>query len=180
MSTRYAARFLKNVMITFLVLFIIAGSLVLAQIIFQPFDPLIARLTAWIAWANGIIDTSLITGISIGMIVLAMLVTILPLLNRKRINRQQYAVATQRGVVASLVFFFTQMLYGWAEGLSRFWLIVSIIGVIVVTFVIIETLARLMRSDEVVAFRTDLLASIASGLVSGIVIKMIQVMLGAN
>jgi hypothetical protein len=174
MSTRKALQFLRRVLIVALVLFIITGSMVIVQLMFQPFDPLIAKATEIIAEANGVANTNLITGISIGMLLLAVVASVLPLLSRK-INRRQYLVAAQRGVVAALVFFFSQMLYDWAENLSRFWLIVSIVGVVVLTFVVIETLALLMRKDEEVAFRTDIIASIASGLVAGIVIKLIMV-----
>ena len=177
MTPNRAVLFLKQVLLVFMILFIIAGSLVIVQLMFQPFDPWIAHVTAWIAQANDVANTNLFTGLSIGMLALAVLVTLIPVLSRRKINRKQYAVATQRGVVASLVFFFTQMLYDWAEALSRFWLIVSIIGVVIASFVIIETLSRLMRQNEEVAFRTDILASIASGLVSGIVLKLIMVLI---
>lgn len=174
MSTKKALRFLRRVLIIGLVLFIIAGGLAIVQLMFGTFDPAIAQVTTWIAEANNVANTNLITGISIGMILLAILASVLPLVSRK-INRKQYLVATQRGVLASLVFFFSQMLYTWAENLSRFWLIVAIVGVAIVTMIIIETLALLMRQDEEVAFRTDLIASIAAGLVSGIVLKLIEV-----
>ena len=175
MSTKKAVRFLKQVLVVCLVLFIIVGGLLAVQLIFEPFTDQIILVTDWIAKVNSVVETSLFTGISVGMIVLALVVAFLPLVSRK-INRRQYLVATQRGVLAALVFFFSQMLYTWAENLSRFWLIVAIVGVAAITFILIETLSLLMRQDEEVAFRTDLLASIASGLVSGIVLKLIQVL----
>ena len=175
MSTKRVVTFLKRILVIFLILFIVIGGLVAVQLIWAPFTHEVRVVEAWIASANNFADQDLFTGISLGMIVLALAVAFLPLVSRK-INRKQYMVATQRGVLAALVFFFSTMLYTWAGNLSRFWLIVAIVGVAIFTFILIETLALLMRQDEEVAFRTDLLASIASGLVSGIVLKLIQVL----
>lgn len=138
-------------------------------------DPVIAMATLWLAQANAFLDTSMMTGISAGMIILSLLVLVLPLL-MKGINKPQYTTAVRRGVVSSLVFFVSQILYTWAELQGRGLLIVSMIVVLILSFVIIEFLSRLLKAEHEAAFRTDMLASMASGLVSGIVLKLIEVL----
>lgn len=176
MSLSRAGRFLKRVLIVVLLLAVVAGGLVSVQLVAHPFDREIKLATDWLGQANGLIDRDLMAGLSLGMIVLVLIVAVLPLLMRN-VNRSQYFVATQRGVIASVVFFATQLLYNWAESINRFYLIVAMVGVIVVTFVMVETLSLLMHNEqkEENAFRTDLLASFASGLVSGVVIKLAMV-----
>lgn len=176
MSLSRAGRFLKRVMTVVLLIAVAVGAVVAIQLIAHPFDAQLHMLRTWLAQANTLIDEDLMSGISIGMIALVLLVAVIPLLMRN-IDRSQYVVATQRGVISSIVFFLTEILYNWAEKISRFYLVVAMVGVILITFVIVETLSLLMHSDrkEEMAFRTDLLASFASGLVAGIVIKLIMV-----
>ena len=176
MSLSRAARFLKTVLIITLIVAVVIGALASIQLIAHPFNTQIDLARTWLAKLNTVIGENLMAGISLGMIVLVLLVAVLPLLMRN-VNRSQYFVATQRGVISSVVFFLTQMLYTWAEGFSRFYLILSMALVILLTFVLVETLSLLMHSDrkEEMAFRTDLLAAFAAGLVSGIVIKLIMV-----
>ena len=49
------------------------------------------------------------------------------------VNNKQYFVATWRGVISSFVFLVTQSLYEYAEKISRFYLIVAIIGVVILS-----------------------------------------------
>lgn len=138
-------------------------------------DPVITHGLVWLGEVNTFLDTSMMTGISAGMIVLSLLVLVLPLL-MKGIQKPQYTTAVRRGIVASLVFFVSQLLYTWAELQGRGLLILSMMVVLVLSFVLIEFLARLLRGENEVAFRTDMLASMASGLVSGIVLKLLEVL----
>jgi len=176
MALRRVSRFLRSVLSFFLVLGAAAGIVAFIQSRWHIFDSALAFLESEIARLNGLLETELLTGISLGLLALVAVVIVVPLLMPK-VNRKQFITATQRGIIASLVFFLSQLLYTWAEGYSKFWLIVSMIGIIILVFILIETLSLMMRQDEEVAFRTDLLASFTSGLGASIVIKLIEIMI---
>ena len=172
MSLPQAKKFLLRVGIVLLVLAIIAGILIGLQLLFHPFDEVIATIATWLDTADKTMNQELLTGISIGLIVLILVVFLIPLTLRS-INKKQYLVATQRGIVASFVFLATSWLYDAVEKYNRFWLVVAVAGVALVTFILIEVMALLMKKDEEVAFRTDIVASIVSGLIFSGVIKLV-------
>jgi hypothetical protein len=152
--------------------------LVLAAIesLFHPFTPWINLARARIIEAEGLLTANNLMGISFGMIALTLAVCFFPLL-MPSVNKKQYRTNVARGVLASVVFFFSQALYAWAERLGKLHLIGAMLLAIAVTVIIIEFLALLTRVDEERSLRTDLLSSCAAGLASGIVIKLIEILI---
>jgi hypothetical protein len=175
MSVKRATHFLNKVIaLTFA---IIGIFLVLAVIesLFHPFTPWIDEARVRIADAERLLTANSLRGISFGMIALTLVVCVLPLL-MPSVNKKQYRTNTARGVLASVVFFLSQGLYGWAESFGKLHLIGAMLLAIAVTIIVIEFLALLTRVDEERSLRTDLLSSCAAGLASGIVLKLIEVL----
>lgn len=177
MSVRRATRFLRNVIIFALALITIFILLAAIELVFHPFTPWINRSIAWFIETEELLSVHSLMGISLGMIVLTVLVCLFPLVMPK-VNKKQFRTTTFRGVIASLVFFFTQLLYTWAETFGNLHLIGAMLVAIIITLIVIEFLSLLSGVDEEVSLRTDLLAAAASGLASGIVIKLVQVLIG--
>lgn len=179
MSVRRATRFLKKTaLIAFLAVLAVA-ILAAIQQVFHPFTPWINQAKGWLAKTERLLGTASIVGISTGMIVLTIFACAVPMF-MSRVNKTQYRTDIVRGVIASVVFFLTQTLYGAAERYGKLSLIFAMALAIAVTMVIIEFLSLLARNDEEISLRTDLLGAVASGLVSGIVIKLIEVMVIQN
>lgn len=175
MSVRRATRFIDRVItVTLVAIFLVLLGAVVERF-FHPFTPLIDRALAWVDKTEALLGEESLMGLSLGMIVLTVSVCLIPLF-LPRVNKTQYRTSTVRSVLASVVFFFTQILYGWAESFGRLHLIGAMLLAVVATLVIIEFLALLTRDDQEVSLRTDLLAAAASGLASGIVLKLIQVL----
>lgn len=137
------------------------------------FAPLLNPATIWLTQANQFLDKSMMTGISVGMIVLALLVLFLPLLMKGTLKKQ-YLTAVSRGTIATFIFYISQRLYSWAEKFGKSYLILSISLVIFCSFVIIEVFARFKKSEEEASFRTDMLASMSAGLVSSIIFVLLR------
>jgi len=175
MSVRKATRFLNRVLEATLTLCVLAVVIALAERFFHPFSPLIDRISAWMNRTEKLLGKDALMGISVGMIALTVAVTLFPLFLRG-VDRRQYRTNTVRGVIASVVFFFSQALYGWAEQYGQLHLLGSMLFAIAVTLVIIEFLALSTRIDEEVSLRTDLLSAAASGLASGIVIRLVSIL----
>ncbi len=176
MSVRRATRFLNNVLIVSLV--IVCAIVILAAVenVFHPFTPWLQGVKDWLVNAERTLNKTALMGISFGMVVLTLGACLGPIF-LPRVNKQQYRTNTVRGVIASVVFFFTQLMYDWAENFGKLHLIGAMVAAIVVTMIVIEFLSLLTRVDEEVSLRTDLLASVASGLASGIVIKLIGIII---
>jgi len=174
MSVKRASHFLNKIMAVSVLA--VTAVIILAAIerLFHPFTPWIQAAERWISESERMMSGNSLMGISLGMIVLTVLVCLFPLLLPK-VNKKQYRTSTVRGVIASVVFFFTQLMYAWAEQFGKLHLIGAMLLAIIITVVIIEFLALLTRIDEEVSLRTDLLAAAASGLASGIVIKLIEI-----
>jgi len=174
MSVQRAKRFLNRVLVITLLFTMFAVIFAAIEQRYQPFAGQIKTVTDWLSGTEKLLSSNEIMGISGGMIALTLLVCLFPLFMRK-VNKKQYWTNTVRGVIASVVFFFTQIFYAKAEKLGQLHLIGAMVLAIVITLVIIEFLSLLTRNEEEVSFRTDLLAAAASGLASGIVIKLIGV-----
>jgi hypothetical protein len=176
MSVKRATDFLNRLITaTFAILGILA-VLAIVERFFHVFTPWIKKAAKWISDSEKLLGGNSLMGISFGMIVLTLLVCAFPLFMPK-VNKKQYRTNTIRGVIASVVFFFTQALYAWAESFGSLHLVGAMLLAIVLTILVIEFLSLLTRNDEEVSLRTDLISAGASGLASGIVIKLIEVML---
>ncbi len=175
MSVKRATRFLNSVMVVTIIIVCAAVVLAAVEELFHPFAPWIKQAGRWFDKTERLLSGNSLMGISFGMIALTVIVCILPIF-MPRVNKQQYKTNTVRGVIASVVFFFTQAMYAWAERYGKLQLIGAMILAIIITMIVIEFLSLLTRIDEEVSLRTDLLAAAASGLASGIVIKLISVL----
>ncbi|MBN2811332.1 MAG: hypothetical protein JXP39_05510 [Spirochaetales bacterium] len=174
MSVKRAARFLNRIIEATIILFGIIVILALVQHGTGIFTPILREFSNRMAQAERLLDKRTMLGISSGMIVFTLASLLFPLFLR-RVNKAQYRVNTLRGIISSVVFFFTQMLYSWAALKSRLHMFASMALAIIATLVIIEFLSHLISNEEEVSFRTDLLSAASSGLAAGIVIRLIQI-----
>ncbi len=169
-----AVRFLGKVLLTILFFALIGGIFFILQTFFHLFDGIISYVNQDISKVNSSLSQEALAGISFGAIALVVFILLFPLL-MKGIKRKQYWISIQRGIISSLVFFLSQAGYQYAERFSRFYLFLSIAAVIVITLIFIEVLALSIRKEKESEFRTDIIAAVVSGLVFGILIKLILV-----
>lgn len=169
-----ATRFIIRVLKVTLVLVLIGLVLYAIQYFFHAFDSQIAVVNSYISKINGTLSEQAISGISLGTLALVIAATFIPFF-MKGIHKKTYWKSLGRGLVSALVFFISTSIYEYAEKISRFYLLLAIIGVIVITFVLIEALSLSMRDEEEVAFRTDIFASIVSGLLFGVLLKLAMI-----
>lgn len=176
MPLNRAARFLRRVLVATVVAAVAVGAFIAIQLLFNPFGPQVAQAVAWLKEGDSLAKRQLMQGLSFGMIALTIAVGIIPLMMRN-VDRKQYLVSMQRAIIASIILFATQALFDWAEKLGDFYLIAIMVGVILVAFVMIETLSLMMRQEHEVAFRTDMLACTSASLIAGIIFKLASVLI---
>jgi len=148
----------------FLFLVVVLGTLVWgAQMIWHPLDPIIAYVNQDVGAVGATLSNQVIAGVSLASLVLFLILMLIPLAIRG-VNNAQFLGSFARGILSSMVFLVSNWLYGELEGLGRFWLLVGIFLMVVVTVVLIELITRAGKRQDEVNTRTDLMASITSGL----------------
>jgi hypothetical protein len=158
--------------VRFAVILVMLGAILAGvQIMWHTFDPIVNFINQDIGAAGATLSNQVVAGISLGVLVLFLILMLVPLLLRG-VDNKQFLGSFFRGILASMVFLASDYLYGQLEHLGRIWLVVGIVGSVVVTFFLIEIITRAGRSQHEVSTRTDLLASITSGLAFSLLLKL--------
>jgi hypothetical protein len=166
-------RYLRRLWRASLVLGLLALLLFGVQSIFHPFDAAIARVLAYAEGLDANLSHETFAGISIGSLVLILAICLFPFL-LKRIDEAAYLRGLWRGIIAAAVFFLSSKLFELAAGANRIYFLLSILGIIVLTIIVVEGLSLAVREEDERSFRTDITASIASGLLFGVLVKLME------
>ena len=156
----------------FLFILTVLGALTWGvQMIWHPLDPVIAYVNQDLGAAGATLSQQAVAGISFASLVLFLILMLIPLALRG-VNNKQFLGSFFRGILASLVFLVSDWLYGQLESLGRFWLLVGLGLTVIVTVVLIELITRAGREKHEVETRTDLMASVTSGLAFALLLKL--------
>jgi hypothetical protein len=165
--------FIRKLVLVLVALALLGLVLAAAQVIFHPFDPVLA----WASTSVGDLDSKMsheaFKGITIGSLALIVAICIFPIF-LSRIDEKAYARGLWRGLVSAAVFYLSTELYNMAYESGRIHFIISIIGVILVSTIVIEGVSLAVKEDEERSFRTDIVSSIASGLLFSVLLKLGQ------
>jgi hypothetical protein len=156
-----------------LALGLLALVLYLVQAIFHPFDEAIARSLAYAEGLDANLSHEAFAGISMGSLVLILAICLFPFL-LKKIDEAAYLRGLWRGLVSAAVFFLSTKLFALASGASRVYFLLAAFGIIVLTLIVVEGLSLAVREEDERSFRTDVAASIASGLLFGVLVKIVE------
>jgi hypothetical protein len=113
-------------------------------------------------------------GISTGTLFFIAILIVLPILMRK-INTRSYFKNLFQGVISSLIFFISQTIYLLCEKVSKFYLLVAIIGIAVITLILIKIVSSMYKKEaDQIEFRTAYIASITAGLIFSVLLQLIS------
>lgn len=159
-------------MLGFLFILVVLGTIAWGvQMIWHPLDPFIAYVNQDVGAVGATLSSQMVAGVSLASLVLFIIFLMIPLAIRG-VNNRQFLGSFTRGVLSSGVFLLSDWIYGELGKLGRFWLLVGIVLMIVVTVVLIELITRAGRESDEVNTRTDLMASITSGLAFSLLLNM--------
>jgi magnesium-transporting ATPase (P-type) len=150
---------------------VMVGMLALVQILFHPFDLVLKEADRELAMADRTLSTNMVAGVSIGSLVLVAAVAALPLM-RKGVRRKQYGLSFWRGLLSSAIFLATDRLYHFVKGLGVLYFSATLAIFVAATIVLVEVFSRAGRKEQESDTRTELLASIVSGLVFGLLVQL--------
>lgn len=156
----------------------VVAVLAVAQILYHPFDFALETAEKGLSMADVTLTKDAIGGISTGSLVLVGLVAAIPLLKRG-VRRRQYGVSFWRGILSSAIFLATDKLYRYVQSLGVLYFSATVAIFIAATIVFVEIVSRAGRADDESDTRTELLASIVSGLVFGLLVQVAEYALGA-
>jgi hypothetical protein len=163
--------FLRTLVTFFFVLAVLGAVVWGVQMIWHPLDPVIKYVNQDVGAVGATLSNQLVAGVSLASLVLFVILLLVPLAMRG-VNNKQFLGSFFRGILSSVVFLVSDWLYGELGHLGRFWLVVGIILMVVVTLVFIEMITRAGKTKDEVGTRTDLLASITSGLAFALLLQL--------
>lgn len=162
-------KFLKVIIL----LIIIAGALYGLQYYFHLLNKPLKLINTYLAKANSIAYKDMLWGISTGTVFFIAILTVLPVLMRN-INTRSYFKSLLQGVISSLIFFISQTIYQYCAKISKFYLLVAIIGVAIITLILIKIVAGMYKKEtDKVEFRTVYVASVTAGLIFSVLLQII-------
>lgn len=147
------------------------GILALVQELWHPFDSLIAYLNQDISAATSTLKSEALAGISFGALAVFLVLLVIPVLH-PGVNTKGFFTAMIRGLLAAGVYVATDYFFTQMEVLGRFYLLAAMAASIVVTFILVEIIVLTGRRSEQKATRTDITASIVSGLAFSMIVKL--------
>lgn len=150
---------------------LVIGILAIAQILFHPFDFIIETADQGLSVADQALQSDTVAGVSLGTLVLVAAVAALPLFKRG-VRRRQYAISFWRGLLSSGIFLATDRLYRFVQDLGALYVSATLALFVAATIVLVEVVSRAGKIEEESDTRTELLASIVSGLVFGLVVQL--------
>jgi len=154
---------IRNVF-SFLLILVVLGTLAWGvQMIWHPLDPLIAYVDQDVGAVGATLSSQMVAGVSLASLVLFVIFLLIPLAMRG-VNNKQFLGSFFRGILASVVYLVSDWLYGELEKIGRFWLLVGLALTVIVTLILIEMITRAGKVKDEIETRTDLMASITSGL----------------
>lgn len=165
------ARFLHRLARLVVVLGLLWLTFVAVQAAFHPFDSVIAQAKAFVAGLDSNLSKEAFNGITLGSLVLILALCVFPIFLSK-IDEKAYARGLWRGVIATAVFYLSNELYAMAAKESRMHFLAALFGVVIVTSIVVEAISLAVREEEQRSFRTDIVSSIASGLLFSVIIKL--------
>lgn len=165
--------FIRKLILVLVGLALFGIILAAVQVIFHPFDSILAWASASVGDLDSRMSHEAFKGITVGSLALIVAICIFPIF-LSRIDEKAYARGLWRGLVSAAVFYLSTELYNLAYESGRIHFILSILGVVVVSAIVIEGVSLAVKEEQEKSFRTDIVSSIASGLLFGVLLKLCQ------
>ena len=166
-----AANFIEKLIFKTLILSTILFAIYYAYKVLRIGQVPLEQIESKLKDVNNVLFMQLAAGITVGTILILIFIFIFPLFTKK-VNTKEYLKNIILGIIASFVFYISQTIYQYFENFGKFYMLMSILAVTIITFIIIEIMSLVFQSGrKEVAFRTSILGCIASGLIFGIVLN---------
>lgn len=164
--------FYGSVLVVILLVTAVAGVLWFLYAKFNLFDKEIGGLIYLFKTIEAGVQTRLIAGISIGSLLIALSFLLIPAFSR-RIDRKAFFTSIWRGLLSALTYLIASKVYEVALKKGHLAVVITNIIFIFITFILIETIIILISDNDEKGLRTELTASISSGVLFGILVQLL-------
>ncbi len=164
------ARYVRRLARIAFALALLAIVLTAVQAAFHPFDAAISKAAAFVDDLDSRLSREAFRGITIGSLALILALCVFPLF-LKRIDEKAYARGLWRGVIAASVYYLSSRLFQAAASLGRIRFIIVLLVAVAAGAIIVEGISLAVREEKERSFRTDVVSSIASGFLFGVLVK---------
>lgn len=168
---RRLLEFYGSVLTVLVILVATVGILWLLYRQFGLFDKEIGGLIDLGKSIEGGFQTRLVSGITIGSILIVLSFLLIPIFSG-HINRKAFFTSIWRGLLSAATYLVASKIYDVALKKGHLALVITNIIFVFVTFVLIETIIILISDTDEKGLRTELTASIASGILFGILVQL--------
>jgi len=150
---------------------LVASVVALVQAVLHPIDrTLIETADRRLAALDRTLNASLVSGVSLGTLLVIVAVAAVAVLGRG-VHRRQYVVSFWRGLLSSAIFLLSDTFYRFVREQGRLYYTASVALFIAVMLILVELLARWGTYAEERERRTEFLASIVSGLCFALLVQ---------
>ncbi|MCA1950074.1 MAG: hypothetical protein LDL24_05860 [Treponema sp.] len=163
-------RFLSQLMLFCIAVMLIVSVLAFIQATLHPLDPVVSKAEVTLTILDKTLSSSLFSGVSLGTIVVILSILALSMAGRG-VHRRQYMVSYWRGILSSGIFFLSDAFYRYVRSRGLLYYSASLALFIAVMLILVEIISRWGSASEERDRRTELLASIVSGLSFGLLVQ---------
>ena len=150
---------------------LVASVVALVQAVLHPIDrTLIESADRRLAALDRTLNADLVSGVSLGTLLVIVAVAAVAILGRG-VHRRQYVVSFWRGLLSSSIFLLSDTFYRFVREQGRLYYTASVALFIAVMLILVELLARWGTYAEERERRTEVLASIVSGLCFALLVQ---------
>ena len=164
-------RFVSTVAAVSIAAILVFGLLWFLNRQFGVFGTEIGKIKILVSQIDSKLSQNVMAGITFGSIVVTAALFVIPLF-RKSVHKKTYMASLWRGIIAALAYIVASKFYEWAESKGNFTVIIATAGFVAVTFLVVEAVVLVLGDQDESGLRTELTASIASGAVLGIILKL--------
>lgn len=169
-------RFLSQLMRIFIILLLSTSALALVQATLHPLDPVVPKAERTLSLLDKTLSSSLFSGVSLGTIMVILIILSFSMAGRG-VHKRQYMVSYWRGILSSLIFFLSDAFYRYVRSHGILYYSASLALFIAVMLILVEIIARWGSVNAERERRTELLASIVSGLSFGLLVQAFESLL---
>lgn len=147
----------------------VVSILFTVQSIWHVFDPLIKYVDQDVTLATSTLSVQLMTGVSIGALVLFFVFLAIAVFHRG-INNRQFVSSFFRNILSSVIFIVSDWAFSTLQKHGRFYLLLALVATLIITIILIEMVAKASNQKAEVSMRTDLMSSVTAGLAFGLLL----------
>lgn len=163
-------RFLSRLTYGVIILLIVGAAFLIVQELFHPFDIVLDEAEVTLARLDRTLNQNLVSGVSLGTLMVILALVVVSIIS-KGVHTRQYMVSFWRGILSSGIFMISDAFYRYIRRIGFVYYSAALALFIALMLILVEIISRSGSAQDERETRTELLASIVSGLVFALLVQ---------